>query len=192
AVRGDRVAGHDEQLDPAGRQMAGTEERVAGHHLARSRAVWHPRGVAEIDGVLEGQASDERAKNGEPADAAVENADRCSSLGVPTRGIHRERRMPTPERRRYLVNGMLKLLVAPFGTPKRVVDWYCRPDTLAVPLKVHKPGVRLTSETPVRPPAQVASGCGKMVPDGSVSDHEPPWQKTPGAPKSHVRFAPPR
>src|SRR5207253_2131789 len=102
--------------------------------------------------------------------------DGCVALGVPTGGIHRKRRMPTRKRRRYLVNGMWNVLVAPFGTLKRVVERYWMPRTLPVAVTVHRPGVSPTSWTPVRPPAQVASGCGKTAPDGSVNDQLPPWQ----------------
>ena len=75
AVRRDGVAGDHQRLDAVGDEVPRREQGVAGHHLARARAVGNARGVAEIDGVLVGKPLDERPQHGQTADAAVEDAD---------------------------------------------------------------------------------------------------------------------
>ena len=47
---------------------------VGAHVVERLRPVRVPRGVPEIDDVLVGEEIDERAGDGEPAEAAVEDA----------------------------------------------------------------------------------------------------------------------
>ena len=57
-------------------QMPRAEERVAGHDLTRTGAVRNARGVSQVDRVLVREPGKERAKDGQPADPAVEDADR--------------------------------------------------------------------------------------------------------------------
>ena len=90
AVRGDGVAGHDQQLDPVGREVARREQRVARHDLARPRPVRNPRRISEVDGVFVRQPADQRTQNGEPAHPAVEHADGRFSVSPHAAQISRQ------------------------------------------------------------------------------------------------------
>ena len=75
AVRGDRVAGNDQQLDPMAREVARRHQRISGDNLAGARTVGNAGRVAEVDGVLVRKPRRQRPQHRQPAHAAVEHPD---------------------------------------------------------------------------------------------------------------------
>ena len=97
------VAGDDEGLHAEGDQVVEALEGVLADLADRLGTVGLARGVADVEHRLVRQLVDDRARDGEPAEAGVEDADGCLDLhparlgaGLPPRMTTRPRSPQTP------------------------------------------------------------------------------------------------
>ena len=74
------VAGDHERLDAAVHQVVADGQRVRADLGDGQRTVRSVGGVADVDDVLVGQLVDDRARDRQPADAGVEDADRREAI----------------------------------------------------------------------------------------------------------------
>ena len=82
------VAGDDERLHAEGDQVVEALEGVLADLADRLGAVGLARGVADVEHRLVRQLVDDRARDGEPAEAGVEDADGCLDPAAPASVLH--------------------------------------------------------------------------------------------------------
>src|SRR5687767_2505056 len=92
---GARVARDHHRLDPLREEPFENLQAVAPHRLGRLRAIRDARGIAEVDRRFAGEPLEDGARDGEPADARVEDADRRAVHRIRT-GMLAEKPMPPP------------------------------------------------------------------------------------------------
>src|SRR5690606_5753758 len=106
---GRRVAGDDQQLDPAPDEQVGGLQRITEHGIGTLRAVGNACGITEIERGFRRQRLPDGPQDGEPADARIEDAD--GQIGVEAR------------RHYSTVTDLARLRGWSTSVPRRIATW---------------------------------------------------------------------